>query len=447
MGSARRLIYLASLVAAAAATWLHLAAIEEGVGLILSAAPGGAGPDVKEMVDFLFFSTTCFLQDYLTFLFFLLWLARGRLARKGNVLGRLPKVSVIIPAYNEEETIGRTLESLLRQTYPKELMEIIVVDDGSEDSTYEVASSFGVKVVRHEGNRGKGAAIATGIKEAKGQIIVFVDADSVLEESAIGRLVNYLLSHKDTGAVAGAPLVANGDSGFWVKMQEIEYATASVFLKQVQESTDWLLVLPGTLSAYRAFLLKPFAEAKLDGLAEDFDLTVSVWKRGFRAGYEPRAVSWTRVPSNPSRLRRQRHRWYIGHLRVTAKHRNILMNKRFGMVGLMNYVFNFVNGFLIQSTSLLGHFVFLASLVMSYAFGVELLPLNLGPNLLALYLSYFIFSILPHQLINTFYLIKAGRRDLLLWSIPYSFFYTMWRAYLKTESLYMYMAGEKVGWK
>jgi len=247
------------------------------------------------------------------------------------------RISVVIPAYNAEETVGRVLRALIEQDYPKELMEVVVVDDGSTDGTYAVACFYAerypyIRVVRHRSNLGKASALVTGIRRARGDVIVLLDADTVPEKHSIRRLVAALMSDDGLGAVCGR-VVPAGVRGFLCWMQRIEYllgfCVGRFFHYHVRGANP---VLSGAFAAFRAPVLKPLVLSLRgvpeDTVAEDFDLTVSVWKRGFRTGYVDTAVAYTIAPDKLGKLYRQRIRWYGGGLQVLIKHLRALSRKK-----------------------------------------------------------------------------------------------------------------------
>jgi len=297
------------------------------------------------------------------------------------------RASVVIPAYNAEDTIGRVLRALIEQDYPKELMEVIVVDDGSIDGTYSIARFYSdrypyIRVVKHKYNLGKAVALTTGIRGARGDVIVLLDADTVPEKQAIRRLVAVLMSNDELGAVSGHVIPA-GVNGFLYWMQRIEYllgiSVGRFFHYWVNGVNP---VLSGAFAAFKAPVLKALVLSPRgvpeDTVAEDFDLTVMVWKRGLRTGYVDAAVAYTVVSDRLASIYRQRIRWYGGGLQVLIKHLRSIERKKlpstaFRRVILVDTLFA---EYFLPVLQVAGY-VMLAVLLIPYSLGVDVLAIPL----------------------------------------------------------------------
>ncbi|MFX1535962.1 MAG: glycosyltransferase family 2 protein, partial [Promethearchaeota archaeon] len=210
---------------------------------------------------------------------------------------RLPLVTVIVPAYNEEKAIGKTAETLLRLSYPNK--EIIIVDDGSTDRTLEVARSYAkgdlVKVVKKP-NGGKWDALNSGIKESKGKFIVCIDADTLLDQNAIQRLIKHFNDPK-IAAVAGNVKVGNRSS-ILTKLQALEYIVGINLHRRTEASFQKVTVVPGPIGAFRASILKEIGLFEGDTFAEDADITIRILKAGYKTVFEPRAFGYTEAPKS-----------------------------------------------------------------------------------------------------------------------------------------------------
>jgi cellulose synthase/poly-beta-1,6-N-acetylglucosamine synthase-like glycosyltransferase/peptidoglycan/xylan/chitin deacetylase (PgdA/CDA1 family) len=227
-------------------------------------------------------------------------------------------VSVIVPAYNEQAGIGATLDSLLRSSYP---MEIIVVDDGSTDGTAAVVEGFrewGVQLVRQP-NQGKPAALNTGIALAGGRLLVLMDGDTVFEPDAIQHLVQPF-ADPGVGAVSGNAKVANR-SGLLGRWQHIEYVVGFNLDRRFYDVAGCMPTVPGAIGAFRREALMDAGGVSDDTLAEDTDLTMAIVRAGWRVVYEERAVAWTEAPANLGQLWKQRYRWSYGTMQAMWKHR------------------------------------------------------------------------------------------------------------------------------
>jgi cellulose synthase/poly-beta-1,6-N-acetylglucosamine synthase-like glycosyltransferase len=266
----------------------------------------------------------------LPFLVFLAWSWAGPVAGKA-LPDRWPRVSILIPARNEQEIILDAIHGALNQEYPD--FEVIVIDDGSTDMTAHLAATTGVRLIRHERNRGKATALNSGAAAARGEVIVTCDADGYLDPLALRYLVASL-TDPGVGAVAGQVRLFH-PRGALRRIQVLEYDYFQGLIKRAQvASAGSVLVAPGPISAYRVDVLRAVGGVPGETPSEDFDLTLLVTRHGLRVAYEPRAVAYTDTPRTDAELRRQRVRWGRGGFQVLRKHRSMIGARPFGMVGL-----------------------------------------------------------------------------------------------------------------
>ncbi len=246
-----------------------------------------------------------------------------------------PFVSVIVPAFNEEKVIVRTIDSLLASDYPK--FEIIVVDDGSTDGTFELSKEvFGAhpKVsVFQKVNGGKAEALNFGWKKAKGEIIIGLDADTIFASETIAALA-HRFADESIGAVAGNAKVGNRIN-IVTKSQALEYVTSQNFDRRAFASLNCITVVPGSVGAWRRSVLEETGGFSSDTLAEDQELTIQVRKLGYKIGYEEEAIGLTEAPDSLKNLAKQRFRWSYGTLQCMWKHKNALLNPRYGTLGFI----------------------------------------------------------------------------------------------------------------
>lgn len=266
---------------------------------------------------------------------------RKRSARNAYKLLENPseKVSIIIPAYNEEITAIQTINSLLKTTYPN--FELIFVDDGSKDKTFEIINEhFGndpqVKVYRKE-NGGKASALNFGITKASAEFIICIDADTQLKTDAVTELMRYFYSPK-IAAVAGTVKVGNADN-LITKWQSIEYITAQNMDRRAFDLLNTITVVPGAIGAFRKNVVLEVGGFTIDTLAEDCDLTMRILKAGYKVKNCNTAIAYTEAPETVNMLLKQRFRWSFGVMQSFWKNRKTLLNKKygyFGMVGMPN---------------------------------------------------------------------------------------------------------------
>ena len=255
-----------------------------------------------------------------------------------------PSVSVVIAAYNEEKVVCRTVETVLASDY--DALEVIVVDDGSTDATSAaLEQAFGgevrVRLVRQE-NGGKASALNNGITQAKGEIIVSLDADTLFEPQTVSRLVRHF-SERTVGAVAGNVKVGNRVNTI-TRWQAIEYITSQNLDRRAYSLLNAVSVVPGAVGAWRREALEQAGGYTTDTLAEDTDLTWKMRCNGWRIETDTEAVAWTEAPDTLSAFFKQRFRWSYGILQALFKHRAALLHHGwFGWVALpLMWVYQFL---------------------------------------------------------------------------------------------------------
>ncbi|MEP7074800.1 MAG: glycosyltransferase [Acidobacteriota bacterium] len=246
-----------------------------------------------------------------------------------------PTVSVVVPAFNEEKVIHRTIESLIASDYPN--FEIIIVDDGSTDRTHEASLASAGEDARirvfKKANGGKAEALNFGWRKATGDIIIALDADTLFRPHTIAALAHRFADEK-IGAVAGNAKVGNRIN-IVTKWQALEYVTSQNFDRRAFSSLNCITVVPGSVGAWRRSVLEETGGFSPDTLAEDQDLTIQVRKLGYRIGYEEEAIGLTEAPDSLRNLAKQRFRWSFGTLQCMWKHKNALLNPKYGTLGFV----------------------------------------------------------------------------------------------------------------
>jgi len=236
-----------------------------------------------------------------------------------------PSVAVVVPAYNEQVGISRTVGSLAASTYPH--LEIVVVDDGSTDATAEIVEGLElarVELIRRP-NGGKAAALTTGIAHTDAEVVVMVDGDTIFEADTVTRLVQPL-SDPRVAAVSGNTKVGNRARllGRW---QHIEYVMGFNLDRRLYEILQSTPTVPGAIGAFRRSVLTELGGVPGDTLAEDTDLTLSIGRLGYRVVYAEDALAWTEAPSTLDGLWRQRYRWSFGTMQAVWKHKGAIVSR------------------------------------------------------------------------------------------------------------------------
>jgi cellulose synthase/poly-beta-1,6-N-acetylglucosamine synthase-like glycosyltransferase/spore germination protein YaaH/peptidoglycan/xylan/chitin deacetylase (PgdA/CDA1 family) len=244
-----------------------------------------------------------------------------------------PEVSVLIPAYNEESVIVDTVRAALASKYPK--LAVLVVDDGSTDHTAELVNENfkGNPRVRLllQSNHGKPGALNHGLAEAAGEIVITIDADTIVDPDAIPRLVRHF-ANSNVGAAAGNVKVMNRNR--WLtRWQALEYITSQNLEKRAFDLLNCIPVVPGAVGAWRTDLLRTHGGFSGDTVAEDTDLTLTIRRNGWKIVYDEDAIGRTEVPDTVQALIRQRFRWTFGTLQAVWKHRDAVGKPRYGTLG------------------------------------------------------------------------------------------------------------------
>ncbi|MEM3004569.1 MAG: glycosyltransferase [Candidatus Bathyarchaeia archaeon] len=243
----------------------------------------------------------------------------------------LPKVTVVIPAYNEERHIGKTLLHHVRSDYPKDRLEIIVVNDGSRDRTEQEVKRImkenpdtAIKLINHTVNLGKRHALATGIRQAEGEVIVTNDSDSFVHPDAVRRIVQPLQQGL-IGGVTGHADVHNWRENLLTKVQYVRYFVAFRVYKSAETLYDSVVCLSGCLAAYRKPVLMRFLDewenqrfwGQRCTYGDDRGITTFILRSGLKAVYEPTARTETIVPTTLRQFWRQQLRWKKSWIRET----------------------------------------------------------------------------------------------------------------------------------
>jgi cellulose synthase/poly-beta-1,6-N-acetylglucosamine synthase-like glycosyltransferase len=253
-----------------------------------------------------------------------------------------PRVAVLIPAYNEEKVIARTIRSVLMSNYKN--IRILVIDDGSKDETYKIATetyaeqiAAGRVTVLTKENGGKAEALNYALNFMDEEIYIGIDADGVIAHDAIARMIPHF-ANPHIGAVAGNAKVGNRVN-LWTRWQALEYITSQNFERRALDLFDVVMVVPGAIGAWRTAAVRAGGGYHPDTVAEDADLTMNLLEQGYAVIYEDQALAFTEAPVNANGLARQRFRWSFGILQAVFKHRGAIRNRRaMGLFALPNIV-------------------------------------------------------------------------------------------------------------
>lgn len=334
---------------------------------------------------------------------------------------QLPKCTIIVPAYNEGALVYKTLLSLAQSNYPKELLQIIAIDDGSKDDTWAWIQKAkqeigeGVVILQQETNKGKREALYRGFQMAEGEVLITVDSDSIVDKDAIRNIASPFVVDENCGAVAGNIRVLNPDAAIIPNMLNVSFVFSFEFVRSAQSALGSVLCTPGALSAYRKdvamrclpdWIAQTFM-GKRATIGEDRAMTTMILKQGYNVLFQSNACVLTDVPIKFKQLSKMFLRWGRSNVRE-----NIMMarfafkdfradNKTGSRILLLN-----------QWQRMLLVYPFLISMVYFLLF----YPLTF---LVSTILGCFIFS----SISAIFYYVKHRNVGKAMWIYPYSIMY------------------------
>lgn len=275
--------------------------------------------------------------------------------------GDLPMVSLVVPAYNEGLVIEAAVRSLFELDYPN--YEIIVVDDGSTDDTYEKAMTVAresvdvpVRVITKR-NGGKAEALNTGMSVARGEFILNMDGDSKLSRNTLRACIRHFENPR-VGAVAGNVKVINREN-IWTNIQALEYVEGLAMARKAQSFLRVVNIIPGPLGLFRKSVLQQVGGYDHDTFAEDCDLTLKILMMGWHIEYESTAIAWVESPSRLLDLLKQRYRWTRGILQATEKHSHALWQPRKAGINCFILWYMLFEGILWPFSTVLGNVFFI----------------------------------------------------------------------------------------
>jgi cellulose synthase/poly-beta-1,6-N-acetylglucosamine synthase-like glycosyltransferase/peptidoglycan/xylan/chitin deacetylase (PgdA/CDA1 family)/spore germination protein YaaH len=356
-------------------------------------------------------------------------------------------VTVLIPAYNEEVVIAETVKRILKSDYPG--LEVIVIDDGSRDATAQVLlDAFGsekrVNVLTIP-NSGKATALNTGLANAKGEIVVALDADTLFGTDTISHLARWF-ADPHIGAVAGNAKVGNRINAItcW---QALEYIVAQNLERRALSALDTLTVVPGAVGAWRRSVLMELGGFPLDTLAEDQDLTIAVQRAGHRVLFDSSAIARTEAPATFRGLARQRFRWAYGTLQCLWKYRDVTFNPRYGALGLIAlpqvWIFQIILSAIAPLVDLTFIWQILTALLNYLQHGAEFNSANVEK--IAVYYCIFMVVDLLAAMVG-FLMEKREQWSLLWWLMLQRFGYRQLMYYVVIRSIFAALRGPFVGW-
>ncbi len=388
---------------------------------------------LHQAVTYIFYITIILGILKLLFLGFLSARQKRKYPKKKIDSAYAPFVSVLIPCYNEEKVICKTIESVLNSNYKN--FEVIVVDDGSSDASYElVCSQFRdnprIKCFRKE-NGGKAFALNFGLQQATGDIFIAIDADTIFDREAI-RLMTRYFSDPLVAAVSGNVKVGNRHK-MLTQWQHSEYVTGFNLERRAYSELNCITVVPGAIGAWRKDLVLEQGGFQHDTLAEDTDMTLSLLEKGCRIEFEENAKAYTEAPETFRSLIKQRFRWTYGTLQCLWKHKTALFNRQQKTLGFIAMPFMWIFQYVFQM---------LCPIVDLYMI-FSIFTGNFSPRII---LSYFVFLLI--DIVCSLFAFRLEKENLLpiLWMPVQRIVYRIIMAYIVLKSIFTAIKGKTVGW-
>lgn len=358
-----------------------------------------------------------------------------------------PSVSVIVPAYNEEKVIVKTVHTLLASDYPVE--SIIIVNDGSTDTTqslleHHFGKNQGVRILS-QAQSGKGNALNYGIQNTTSDIVITLDADTLFRASTVRKLVRNFF-HQKVAGVAGNAKVGNRIN-LLTRWQALEYITSQNLDRRAFELLNCISVIPGSVGAWRRSALLEVGGFSGDTLAEDADMTWTLLRAGYQIRYEEEAIAFTEAPATVKSFLQQRFRWMFGTFQTAWKHKSALISgpPQIGLISVPNV---FIFQILFPIISPFMDLLFIGSLLwLGWQKWQHPLSFSGSPDAYQVLNYYLLFLAVDFFTSLIPFLWEKQERLSLLWWLPFQrFFYRQLLYYVALKALWTAIKGTLASW-
>lgn len=370
-----------------------------------------------------------------------------------------PKVAIIVPCWNEQDTIDGTVRSLLAMDYPKDRLQIVLVNDGSTDNTKEVMDSYvgnpQITVV-HKENGGKHTAINMGIEIASdAEFVGCLDADSFVAPDALREMIPCF--DKPEVAAATPAMSVFEPQNLLEQMQNAEYIIG-IAARHALSAVNGIYVTPGPFSFYRRSVIEELGGFRHAHQAEDMEMALRIQRAGYEIENAPRSRVYTKVPRQVGKLIKQRTRWTTGFLRnVMTDYRDLVGNPKYGVLGLMVLPLGFVaivGGaflFIVAMVSLLLNLLKTHALTEGIPLSYTLLPrFSLDwfyVPVTFLLLTSLVVGILSVSLVLIGRHVSNTPAQIVLGIIGYSFIYAFIAPFWLMRAMYDVLTGKRRAWR
>ena len=379
------------------------------------------------------------------------------ISRKGKVdLLDYPGVTVIVPCWNEENTIAKTVESLLALNYPKDKLQIFLIDDGSTDSTWEVLKKYkdisNIKVFTKE-NGGKHTALNFGLERLETPYIACLDADSVAHPDALNRLMSYFEKDETVMAVAPSIIVVN-DKNIIQNAQSAEYYMA-VYTKKMLGFLGAIHVTPGPLTVFKKKVFEDLGPYRHAHNTEDMEIAYRMQINGYKIEQCNDAFVYTNTPQTAVKLYKQRLRWIYGFINNTIDYKKFLFKSKHGNFSLFTVPAGIISIFaasylFFRAVSSISQFLY-NKLIQYQAVGLKVnSDFNFDPFFINTQAFIFITIVLYALVINSMILGSRIAKD--KWSLSinmvyFFFIYSIIAPFWLMRAVYNTLISKKPSWR
>jgi poly-beta-1,6-N-acetyl-D-glucosamine synthase len=410
-----------------------------------------------------------FLSLYFSIFFLLVFLDKKNFFKNevsGTKLIDLPQVSVLVPAYNEEKTVLRTLQSIDAIEYPKDKMEVIIINDGSTDKTEEIVQNYikdkeNFKIISQK-NQGKATGLNNALKVVTGEYFACLDADSFVDPWTLRKMLAMYQKSKDDLVIVTPAMKVEKPRNILQRIQWLEYIVI-IFIARLTSQLDSLYVAPGPFSLYRTSIIRKIGGFDVKNITEDQEIAYRIQKKNYKIKQCFDGYVYTTAPHKLKPFYQQRRRWYLGSLMCLDKYKDLIANRKYGDFGIFQMLKNALGYFLAIAGILLAFYIFIIPagkwiknmFVLKFHFWpfVKAFELKISwmDFLLADFRKGFIIAFLFSAGIYFFYLAHRNAKEK-MWKfgwlpiIPYFAFYYMLKGIILLLSLVQFSRKKKIRW-
>ncbi|RDY23631.1 glycosyltransferase family 2 protein [Romboutsia maritimum] len=349
-------------------------------------------------------------------------------SKKVIKLKEYPTVSILVPAHNEAKVIGRTVESLLLLNYPKDKMELIVINDNSSDNSKEILQEIKdknknynftiINTDKTSGGKGKSNALNLAYNIAKGEFIAIYDADNTPERNALRYLIETIVPNQELGAVIGKFRTRNKEKNLLTKFINIE----TLSFQWMAQAGRWQLLklctIPGTNFILRRSVMDELGGWDSKAIAEDTEISFRMYKIGYKIKFVPQAVTWEQEPETVKVWIKQRTRWAKGNIYVLMKYiKNILKQGKSRVLFDIYYFFSV-------------YFLFLTSVVISDVLFIlsifKLIEISIPINFWLIWILSYVLFIIEFSISLSMEKGEASLENIFIVALMYFTYSQMW---------------------